>query len=176
MGVEGVPYRTARSRPLRDAIRFKSITKKLLARIFDLVLRKVVKLYNEYKAPDIEDPVRRRFQQKDYVVVTKGGVPDILHEIAPDRIAFLHLDMNSPRAETGALEVLFDRISPGGIIVFDDYGWKLYQSRKRPPTDSWPHAAKSFWSCRPHRSDDQAVIWFGIPRQREAAVALAERR
>jgi hypothetical protein len=26
-------------------------------------------------------------------------------------------------AEVAALEMLFDRVSPGGVIVFDDYGW-----------------------------------------------------
>jgi hypothetical protein len=84
----------------------------------------------QYRASDIESYVRNRFRNKDYVVVTKGIVPDVLHEIAPERIAFLHLDLNSPRAETGALEVLLDRVSPGGIIIFDDYGWKHFQNHK----------------------------------------------
>jgi O-methyltransferase len=85
---------------------------------------------NEYRAPDIEEFVRRRFRDKPHIVVTKGTVPDVLHQHAPDRIAYLHLDMNSPRAETGALEVLFDRISAGGMIVFDDYGWKVFRKQK----------------------------------------------
>jgi O-methyltransferase len=84
----------------------------------------------EYGAQDIEGYVRRRFQPFDYVVVTKGVVPDVLHQIAPERIAFMHIDMNSPKAEVGALEVLFDRVSPGGIIVFDDYGWKTFEKQK----------------------------------------------
>ena len=84
----------------------------------------------EYGAPDIESHVRQRFRGKDYIVVTKGPVPDVLHRLAPDRIAFLHLDMNSPRAETGALEVLFGRICIGGIIVLDDYGWKVFRKQK----------------------------------------------
>ena len=84
----------------------------------------------DYRAADIEGYVRNRFCNKEYVVVTNGVVPDILHDISPERIAFLHLDMNSPRAETGALEVLLDRISPGGIIIFDDYGWKHFQNHK----------------------------------------------
>jgi hypothetical protein len=85
----------------------------------------------EYQAPDIEDHVRHRFRNDDYIVVVKGTVPDVLREVAPQQIAFLHLDMNSPRAEIGALEVLFDRISPNGIIVFDDYGWKVFQLQKK---------------------------------------------
>jgi len=85
---------------------------------------------NEYRAPGIEDQVRKRFHGDDYIVITKGVVPDILHCVAPRQIAFLHLDMNSPGAEVGALEVLFERISPNGLIVFDDYGWKIFQSLK----------------------------------------------
>jgi O-methyltransferase len=84
----------------------------------------------EYKAPDIEDYVRCRFRDKAFVVVTKGVVPDILHNIAPERIAFLHMDMNSPSAETGALDVLFDRISIGGVVIFDDYGWWQHRKQK----------------------------------------------
>jgi len=84
----------------------------------------------EYSAPDIEGYVRRRFQNKNHVVVTKGVVPDILHVVAPDRIAFLHVDMNSPGPEVAALEILFDRVFPGGIIVFDDYGWKVFRKQK----------------------------------------------
>jgi O-methyltransferase len=84
----------------------------------------------DYRAVDIEGYVRNRFRNKEYVVVIKGVVPDILHDIAPNEIAFLHLDLNSPRAETGALEILLDRVSPGGIVIFDDYGWKHFQKHK----------------------------------------------
>ena len=67
-----------------------------------------------YKAPDIEQHVRQRFRDKQYIVITKGVVPDVLAQLSPRRVAFLHLDMNSPRAETGALEVLLDRIAARG--------------------------------------------------------------
>ena len=90
----------------------------------------------DYRAADIEGFVRNRFRDKDYVVVTKGVVPDVLHEIAPQRIAFLHLDLNSPRAEAVALEFLLDRVTPGGIVVFDDYGWKHFQNHKES-IDRW---------------------------------------
>ena len=85
---------------------------------------------NEYSAEDVEGYVRERFQAKKYIVVTKGPVPDALYQVAPSQIAFLHLDMNSPRAEVGALEVLFNRISIGGIVIFDDYGWKVFRKQK----------------------------------------------
>jgi O-methyltransferase len=96
----------------------------------------------EYGMPGIEDYVRKRFQDKPFVVVTKGVVPDVLHKFAPDRIAFLHLDMNSPRAELGALEAVFDRVAPGGIIIFDDYGWKEFRKQKE--------AADQFMAAHDH--------------------------
>ena len=76
------------------------------------------------------DTVKERFAGFSRVHVTQGRVPDILHEIAPEKISYLHLDLNNAAAELGALEFLFDRIVPGGSIVFDDYGWYAYRAQK----------------------------------------------
>jgi O-methyltransferase len=85
---------------------------------------------SEYRAPDIEESVRNRFANKSNVIITKGTVPDVLERISPQSISLLHLDMNSPGAELAALELLFDKISKGGLIIFDDYGWALYRKQK----------------------------------------------
>jgi hypothetical protein len=84
----------------------------------------------DYSRPEIHNRVLNRFSQKPYVNVIKGIVPDILSEVSPQRIAFLHLDMNAPTAERLALEALYDRISVGGVIVFDDYGWTVFRKQK----------------------------------------------
>ncbi len=78
--------------------------------------------------PDLEPFVRERFADKPNVVVTKGRVPESLSS-APEKIAFMHLDMNSATAEIGALEVLFERMVPGAMLVLDDYGWRLYREQ-----------------------------------------------
>ncbi len=85
---------------------------------------------NEYKVQGLFETVRDRFAAKSYVKVIRGAVPDTLGSICPERISFLHMDMNSPAAERAALEMLFDRISRGGIIIFDDYGWILHRKQK----------------------------------------------
>ena len=74
--------------------------------------------------------VVQRFQRHPNVRVVKGAVPQSFAEAAPEKIAFLHLDMNSSKSEIEALEVLFDRIVPGGVIVFDDYGWTGYVAQQ----------------------------------------------
>jgi O-methyltransferase len=84
----------------------------------------------EYRTPGLYEAVRDRFRKKPYVNVVKGSVPDVLRVECPDIVAFLHVDMNSPGPEEGALEILFDRVSPGGTIVLDDYGWILHRAQK----------------------------------------------
>ena len=81
----------------------------------------------DYRRSSIHQFVVNRFSGKPYVKVIKGIVPDVLHEVAPERVAFLHVDMNSAAPELAALEFLWDRISPGAPIIFDDYGWMMFR-------------------------------------------------
>jgi hypothetical protein len=78
--------------------------------------------------PDLEPTVRKRFEAYPNVVITKGRVPETLDN-APDKIAFMHIDMNSAAAEIGALDVLFERMVPGAILVLDDFGWRWYREQ-----------------------------------------------
>ena len=89
-----------------------------------------------YQEEGLYEATRDRFSPYTNVKVIRGVVPDILTEGAPERIAFLHLDMNAATPEIGALEVLFDRIVPGGMIVLDDYGWQTYRAQK-DAEDPW---------------------------------------
>lgn len=80
---------------------------------------------------DLYEQVKQRFTDlTSQVHVTKGAVPEVLQQVSPEKIAFLHLDLNNTPAEIGALELLFDRVSPGGIIILDDYGWIAYRAQK----------------------------------------------
>jgi hypothetical protein len=83
-----------------------------------------------YRNPELYSYVCNRFRDRSDIKIIKGVVPDSLLENAPDKIAFLHIDLNSPAAEIGALDILFPRVSPGGIVVFDDYGWKVFHRQK----------------------------------------------
>ncbi len=85
---------------------------------------------NEYSQPDIYESVRQRFRSYPNVRIVRGVVPESFVEAVPDRIAYCHIDLNSPAAEVGALEVLFDRVVPGGMVVFDDYGWLPFAKQK----------------------------------------------
>ena len=77
------------------------------------------------------EDVVERFSDQSWVHVIKGSVPDSFSQGFPEHIAFAHIDMNHPAPESGALELVLPRLSPGGFIVFDDYGWWGYSAQKR---------------------------------------------
>ena len=82
-----------------------------------------------YDDPALYAKVCERFAEYPNIRVVKGRVPEVLADESPERVALLHIDMNSAVAEVGALEVLFPRVVPGGIVVLDDYGWMYYQEQ-----------------------------------------------
>lgn len=83
-----------------------------------------------YRDPSIYEEVVRKFAPYPNVRIVRGALPDTLADVAPDAIAYLHIDLNSPAAELATLEILFDRVVPGAIIVFDDYGWHVFRKQK----------------------------------------------
>jgi hypothetical protein len=86
--------------------------------------------YKQIEPQQWVDQVRQKFVTFPNVRIVKGIVPYSFEEAMPQVISFLHIDMNSAQAEIMALERLFDRVTPGGIIVLDDFGW----TTQRPQT------------------------------------------
>ena len=75
-----------------------------------------------FSLPNLHKAVVARFRRYDNIHVIRGVVPDVLAQTCPEKIAFLHLDMNAAQAEIGALDALFDKVVRGGYIVLDDFG------------------------------------------------------
>lgn len=83
-----------------------------------------------YQEVGIYESVLQRFKGNPNVKITRGYLPDALDPIYPAAISFLHMDLNSPGAEVNTLQKLWCRVAQGGIIVFDDYGWKVFAKQK----------------------------------------------
>lgn len=45
-------------------------------------------------------------------------------------LAFAHIDLNAAAPTVHALTDTYSRLSPGGVIVFDDYGWEGYEDQR----------------------------------------------
>ena len=85
--------------------------------------------------PTLFDEVKERFADVPRARVIKGLVPDSLVGTAPERIAFLHIDMNNVTPEIAALDLLFERVVPGGLIILDDYGYIPYVAQRDAERD-----------------------------------------
>lgn len=80
-------------------------------------------------APESMEGVRSAMNSTGYepslVRLVKGRVEDTLAEHSPDSIALLRLDTDWYESTRHELELLFPRISDGGVLIVDDYGyWK----------------------------------------------------
>jgi O-methyltransferase len=78
------------------------------------------------------DEVRDRLAAwSDQVRFVAGDVFETLPKTETGPLAFVHLDMNASAPTLVALEYVWSRLVPGGMIVFDDYGWAQYSDQKK---------------------------------------------
>ena len=80
--------------------------------------------------PDLFQEVLDRFKVYDFVEVIQGNAVKILPTLNLNDISFAHIDMNNAEPESYCLEYLTPRMSKGGCIVLDDYGWWGYSEQK----------------------------------------------
>lgn len=83
------------------------------------------------------EQVRQRFAEYPQVRLVMGMLPQSLKGNSPEKIAYLHIDLNHPEYEIAVLDALFDRVVPGGIIILDDYEWSGPYRRQKILEDQW---------------------------------------
>jgi hypothetical protein len=76
------------------------------------------------------DTAIANFAEWNNVKIIEGAVPQTLAQVDARRIAYLHLDMNNPKPETAALRYFWDKLTPGAVILLDDYAFAGYGSQK----------------------------------------------
>lgn len=66
----------------------------------------------------------------DHTVIVEGDVFETLPKTETGSIAFCHMDLNASEPTQRALEYLYPRLVPGGMVVFDDYGSAGYSDQR----------------------------------------------
>lgn len=69
--------------------------------------------------------VLNTFKEFPEVSVVRGLVPDTFGNVESERFCFAHIDMNNAISEIAAAEYLWPRLSLGGLMLLDDYGWQI---------------------------------------------------
>lgn len=82
--------------------------------------------------------VSERMNKYKFVKIIPGLLPKSFKNNIPKKISFVHLDLNSAETEISLLELFFEKLVPGGIIILDDYGTMFYEEQY--------HKEKKFFS------------------------------
>lgn len=83
------------------------------------------------------EQVEKKFSAYPQVRLVRGLIPGVFADHCPDRIAYLHIDLNQAPAEVAALEHLFERMVPGAILILDDYEWSGFYRPQKLAEDAW---------------------------------------
>ena len=62
------------------------------------------------------DRVKQKFSDLKNVIPVRGKLPAVLNEVCPEKIAFLHIDLNNVTAEVETFVSLYPRVSIGGLF------------------------------------------------------------
>lgn len=71
-----------------------------------------------------EEVVRANLKDFSFVEYHPGWVPDKFAEVAEKRFCYVHIDMDLYRPTLDSLAFFYPRMTPGGIIICDDYGFR----------------------------------------------------
>jgi hypothetical protein len=75
-----------------------------------------------FYASSFED-TRRNFEEWPRVHLHRGDLFETLPVVSLGPIAFLHIDLNHAGPETFGLRRLWHQVSPGGVVLLDDYAY-----------------------------------------------------
>lgn len=124
---------------------YKGGTAKLIARVCN---KKTIHLFDTFEGMPEEDPEvdlhkKGEFSDADLPSVKKflvdcqnlkfypGFFPDTTRPITSKRFCFVHVDVDIYQSAKDCLNFFYSRLVSGGIMVFDDYGWRMCPGVKK---------------------------------------------
>ena len=76
-------------------------------------------------------------EYENQIVYHKGCIPEVFQQLpnSTNSIIYMHIDLNSTKPTIASLEFFFPKLVPGGVILFDDYGWNNHKDTKHTVDD-----------------------------------------
>lgn len=78
-----------------------------------------------------ESEVKNNLREFENVKLYKGWIPERFSEAINRKFSFIHIDVDLYQPTYDSLTFFYPRMSPGGIIVCDDYGFETCPGAKR---------------------------------------------
>ena len=79
---------------------------------------------------DCYERALQNFQPFPRAHLVRGRIPDSLGTVGIERVSYLSIDLNIEYPERAALAFFWPKLVPGGIVVFDDYGWLPHRGQR----------------------------------------------
>lgn len=79
---------------------------------------------------DLYRQVKKTFSKYN-VEIIKGSIPESLSQVKTKKVCFLSIDMNCVKPEIDALNYFWNKMTKGGIVILDDYGYPGCLDQKR---------------------------------------------
>ena len=92
-----------------------------------------------YHKQDIFTQMQQVFAPFPQCSLVRGFLPDTLHTVPLEKIAYLSIDLNNATYEKACIEVLWPKLTSGAIVLLDDYNF----TKCRLQQDMWDAFAAS---------------------------------
>ncbi|MSP37441.1 MAG: hypothetical protein EXR70_02955 [Deltaproteobacteria bacterium] len=89
------------------------------------------------RADDSE--VRENLREFKNFTICRGWIPERFPEVADKQFSFVHIDVDLYEPTRDSINFFYDRLSPGGVILFDDYGFKSCPGAKLATDEFFTH-------------------------------------
>jgi O-methyltransferase len=103
---------------------------------------------NYYKAGDFAfedaEAIRGMLSFFDGITLKKGWMPQTFQGLEHNRFSFVHIDVDFYQPAIDCCDFFYPRLVPGGVIVFDDYGFPSCRGEK--------DAADEFFADKPEKA------------------------
>jgi O-methyltransferase len=121
-------YRGGTARMLRQLVESRGASRRL--RLFDSFegMRVADSSRDFHRSGDFADDasldvVQRRVGTPDFVSWHPGWIPETFRGLEASKIALAHVDVDLHDSVLACCEFIYPRLVPGGVLLFDDYGY-----------------------------------------------------
>ena len=87
-------------------------------------------LVGEYSYLNMESTIKNLSSlNSDNITFNKGYIPDVFQSAKnPESLVWLHIDLNAYGPTIDALDLFWNRLEVGGVVLLDDYAWVGHQA------------------------------------------------
>lgn len=99
------------------------------------------KATDSHKQGDFADTnlknVQKYLKEFSFVKIHPGFIPKTFIGLEEEKFCFVHIDLDIYQSTLDAISFFYERTSPGGIIICDDYGFGDYEKAARKAIDEF---------------------------------------